>query len=249
MANIDAHTHLDAGRFDPAILGLGDLLGIDKFVCSNIGNFVLYPTFEAVREMNQTTSKVVAAHPDRLAGYCTINPRHGRRGLDNLRECFERDGLIGVKLWVATLADDPIVDPFVELATKWRAPVLVHAWRKTVGQLPYESTAVHVARLAGRHPDARIIMAHLGGQVETAINIIAGCRNVRVDTSGTIIGAGAVALAVKRLGSHRVVFGSDLPHVCLAANVGKVLGAGLDDEARRLVMGGNMARLLAEVTR
>lgn len=249
MAGIDAHTHLDDGRFDPAILDLGDLLGIETFVCSNIGDFVMYPTFEVVQELNQAMSRVVREHPDRIAGYCTVNPRHGRRGLDNLRESFERGALIGLKLWVATLADDPLADPFIELATQWHAPVLVHAWRKTVGQLPYESTAVHVARLAARHPRARIIMAHLGGQVESAVNTVAAYENVRVDTSGSIIGAGAVALAVERLGAHRVVFGSDLPHICLAANVGKVMGAGLDPEAGRLVMGANMARLLAEVTR
>lgn len=37
MTGIDAHTHLDEGRFDPDVFEAGARLGIDLFLCSNIG--------------------------------------------------------------------------------------------------------------------------------------------------------------------------------------------------------------------
>ena len=247
MTGIDAHTHLDGGRFDPDVIRRGAELGIDLFLCSNIGAFIAHPSIDEVREMNRVLVGELERHPDHLRGYCYVNPRYGRDSLDDLRRNVEEHGMIGIKLWIATLADDPLCDPVLEYAAERRLIVLAHAWRKTVGGFPYESTAEHIAAAARRHPGTRFVMAHLGGQAESAINTVRDVPNVAVDTSGTIIGAGEVALAVDRLGADRVVFGSDLHHVDLSANVGKVLGAGLDEEAERRVFGGTMAGWLAEV--
>ena len=248
MIGIDAHTHLDDGAFDPEVLSLGERLGIGLFVCSNLGAFQPHPGLDEVREMNRVLAGELRRHPDHLRGYCYVNPRFGRDSLDDLRRNVEEHGMVGIKLWIATLADDPLTDPILEYAAERRLIVLTHAWRKTVGRFPYESTATHVAAAARRHPGVRFLMAHLGGQAESAVNTVRDVPNIAVDTSGTIIGAGEVALAVERLGPDRVVFGSDLHHIDLAANVGKVLGAGLDAETEARVFGGTVSRWLAEVT-
>ena len=223
------------------------MIGIDLFLCSNIGPFLPHPGLDEVAEMNAVLAGELRRHPDRLRGYCYVNPRFGRASLDDLRRNVEDRGMIGIKLWIATLADDPLTDPILEYAAEHRLIVLAHAWRKTVGRFPYESTADNIAAAARRHPEVRFLMAHLGGQPESAVNTVRACPNVAVDTSGTIIGAGEVALAVQRLGADRVVFGSDLHHIDLAANVGKVLGAGLDAGTEQKVFGGTVARWLAEV--
>lgn len=245
---IDAHTHLRDGRFDPAILAQGERLGISTFLCSNIGAYVHHPDPADVRAMNAVMISEMARFPEHLLGYCYVNPRGGADTMTDLRRCVEDAGMIGIKLWVSTLADDPLVDPFLEYAAAHHLIVLTHAWRKTTGQLPFESTAQHVARVAARHPETRFLMAHLGGQVESAIDAVQPHPNIAVDTSGTIIGAGEVAIAVERLGADRVVFGSDLHHSGLAENVGKVLGAHLDAEDLTRVLGANARRWLDEVT-
>ncbi|WP_144935400.1 amidohydrolase family protein [Paenibacillus sp. 32O-W] len=244
---IDAHIHLDGSDLHPATLEEGDRLGVRLFVGSSICNYEHYPTWEQVRLANDDMVAVTRRYPDRVAGYCYVNPRHGEKALADFRRRIEDQGMIGLKLWVATLCNDPLAFPFIEQAIAYRAPILVHSWRKAVGQLPYESTAGHVADLARRYPEARIIMAHMGGQVESAMNVIAPYPNVSTDTSGTPIGAHEVALAVERLGADRVIFGSDLPGACLASNLGKVLCAGLSPEAVKQITKGNMSRLLEEV--
>lgn len=249
MTIVDAHIHLQDNDLAPDVLAEGDRLGVDLFICSSIAGYRHYPYLDGVRKSNDDMYAVTQRHSGRVAAYCYVNPRHGADALTDMRRRIEDQGMIGVKLWVATLADDRLVDPIVEQAIAYRAPMLVHAWRKTVGQLPYESTAAHIARLAARYPEARIIMAHLGGQVESAMNSIAPYPNVLTDTSGTPVGGSEVAIAVQRLGADRVVFGSDAHGGCIAANIGKVLGAGLSTSDQEKVLGGTMTRLLREVVR
>lgn len=246
---IDAHIHLNRFNLYPGTLEEGDRLGIKLFVCSAVTNLGYYPDYETITKANDALHAVMQRHPDRVAGYCYVNPRHGIQALSNFRRRVEDQGMIGLKLWVSTLCDDPLVYPFIEQAIEYRAPILIHAWRKTVGQMPYETTAIHVANLAERYPEARIIMAHMSGQVESSMNIIEPYENVVTDTSGSPIGGAEVSIAVKRLGAERVIFGSDLYGACLASNIGKVMGAGLTQEEFGLVMGGNMERLLAEVVK
>lgn len=246
MIGIDAHTHLDDGRFDPAVFDLGDRLGIGLYLCSNLGGFQPHPGIEEVRAMNKCLAGELRRYPDRLRGYCYVNPRFGSKSLDDLRRNVEGEGMIGIKLWIATLADDPLCDPILDYAAEHRLIVLAHAWRKTIGQYPYESTAENIATAARRHSGVRFLMAHLGGQAESAMNAVRAVPNVAVDTSGTIIGAGEVELAVRRLGAERVVFGSDLHHIDLSANVGKVLGAGLRSAQEQQIFGTTVAGWLKE---
>ncbi|MDF2720795.1 MAG: hypothetical protein K0Q59_470 [Paenibacillus sp.] len=243
---IDAHVHVQGPNVTPGMLEEGDRLGVQWFVCSTVLGMGHYPTFERVRRSNDELYGIMQKHPDRIASYCYVNPRHGQQALDDFRRRIEDQRFIGLKLWVATLCDDPLVFPFIEQAIAYRAPILIHAWRKTVGQLPYESTAEHVANLARQYPEARILMAHFAGKVENAVNAIEPYPNVYTDTSGTPIGGAETSIAVSRLGAERVIFGSDLFGACLASNMGKVLGAGLAPEQIDLVMGGNMRKLMME---
>lgn len=245
---IDVHAHLMGDGFTPSVRREAAALGVDHFVVSNIGEYVADPTRDQVRQLNLATQELVAGEPARFSGYAYLNPRHGAWCLEELERAWE-GGLVGVKLWISTLADDPRVLPIVHACAERRALVLVHAWDKATGQLPHESTAHHVARLAASCPDARLVMAHLGGFLPGAIEAVRGHPNVHVDTSGTVTASGQVAHAVATLGAERVLFGSDATMACLATNVGKVLDAGLDEEAARLVMGGNAERLLREVLR
>lgn len=247
MSGIDAHTHLGAGRFDPEILAEGERLGITTYLCSNLGAFHESPTLAEIEDMNRVMAAELRRYPDRLRGYCYVNPLHGQGALDDLRRNVEERGMIGVKMWIATTADHPLAEPLLRYAAEHRLIVLTHAWKKTVGQLSHESTASNIAAAASLHPDVRFVMAHMGGQPESAMTAIEHLPNVVVDTSSTIINSGDVAIAVERLGAERVVFGSDSPIVCMSVAVGKVLAAGLSPAEEEQVFGGTLARWLADV--
>jgi hypothetical protein len=150
----------------------------------------------------------------------------------------------GIKLLVSCPASDVRVDPIAVRAAELRAPILQHSWYKRDGQMPNESTPADVAALAARHPWTQIVMAHLTGCNERGLADIAPYPNVSVDTSGSEPEAGVTEMAVRRLGAHRVVFGTDAPGRGYAAALGKVLGAKLSPREKALILGGNAARLL-----
>jgi len=54
-------------------------------------------------------------------------------------------------------------------------------------------------------------------------------------------------MAVRELGPERVVYGSDVGGRSFASQLSKVMGAGIPDSAKALVLGGNLRRLFAPI--
>lgn len=91
---IDAHIHLDGSDLHPATLEEGDRLGVRLFVGSSICNYEHYPTWEQVRLANDDMVAVTRRYPDRVAGYCYVNPRHGEKAMG--RDAVQRS--VGLSL-------------------------------------------------------------------------------------------------------------------------------------------------------
>lgn len=54
-------------------------------------------------------------------------------------------------------------------------------------------------------------------------------------------------MAVRELGAERVLYGSDAGGRSFASQLAKVLGADLPERARRLILAGNLKRLLRPI--
>jgi uncharacterized protein len=202
------------------------------------------PAPDQCREANDWALAMRDAAPEVFLPFCYVSPAEPEAAVAEIDRCVAGEGMCGVKLWVARRATDPGLDPILERAVALDVPVLQHAWDKTTGNLPTESTPADVAVLARRHPRARIIMAHLNGAGLRGIEAIAGCPNVVVDTSGGDPQSGIVELAVAVLGPARVLYGSDAPIRHFGVSLGKILGADLPDAVKRALLWENAARLL-----
>jgi predicted TIM-barrel fold metal-dependent hydrolase len=155
--------------------------------------------------------------------------------------------MVGVKLWVAAHADSPALEPIVERATELNAVIFQHTWLKITGNLPGESTPMELAVLASRHPNARFICGHTGGDWEQGVRAVRAQPNVSVDLGGGDPVAGITEMAVRELGAQRVLFGSDAPGRSFASQLAKVHGAAIPDEAKQLILGDNVKRLVAPI--
>ena len=98
--------------------------------------------------------------------------------------------------------------------------------------------------LAARHPDASFVCLHTGADWERGIRRIRATNNVCSEVSGSDPTAGLVEMAVRELGAERVIFGSDAAGRSFASQLAKVYSADLPAEARQLILGGNLRRLL-----
>ena len=202
------------------------------------------PTPGQCREANDYALRLAQIAPEVFLPFCYVNPAYPGPAVEEIGRCVGEGKMVGIKLWVARRATDPGLDPIMEAAAQLQVPVLQHAWRKTTGNLPGESTPADVADLARRHPEVPIIMAHLNGCNPRGIEDVVDCDNVCVDVSGGDPESGIVEQAVRRLGAGRVLYGSDAPirhfSVCLA----KVLAAEIEASAKVDILWNNAARIL-----
>lgn len=231
------------------LLRYADRLGIAR-LCVFMGmEFHYDPTPEQMRQANDEVFRAIRAHPDRAFGFVYLTPRHPRASLDELQR-WVRDGpMVGVKLWVAMRCNDPALDPLIARAAELQALVFQHTWLKITGNLPGESTPQDLAELAARHPRATLVCGHTGGDFELGLPAIRPHPNLYADLAGGDPTAGFTEAAVRELGAERVLYGSDAPGRSFASQLAKVHGASLTDRARRLILAGNLQRLLRPILR
>ena len=202
------------------------------------------PTPDQCREANDYALAMRDHSRAFFLPFCYVSPEHPEEAAAEIDRCIAGEGMVGVKLWVARRAHESSLDPILERSVALGVPVLQHAWRKTTGNLAGESFPADVAHLARRHPEARIIMAHLNGCNPRGVEDVRDCANVFVDTSGGDPESGMVELAARRLGSGRVVYGSDAPIRHFGITLAKVLGADLEAADKRRILWDNLVGLL-----
>lgn len=232
---IDMHAHLWRGRYKEnkeEIIKAADVYNISRIHISSLGS--QYPDETEITELNQATHDFMKEQPRLIHGYCYINPNHAN-SRQTLTFGIEEQGMTGMKLWIATYCDDPKVFPLIEKCIDYDIPILVHAFYKSVGQLPHESVGSHFANLAKRYPEAKIIMAHLAANCHMGIKEIKSYPNVYVDISGSIFRRDDLDYTKKHIGADRILFGSDLPGASFLVNLGQTEEADLTEEERQKI--------------
>jgi predicted TIM-barrel fold metal-dependent hydrolase len=193
---------------------------------------------------NSAVYEAAGENPE-LLGYVYLDPRFPDLVQDQIDLYLGHPSMIGVKLWIACRANDPLVHPIAERAERDGFLMLVHSWRRGNKLAKgHQTLPSQVGEMAASFPGVDVIMAHLGGDWENGIREVADVQNVSVDTCGSINEAGMVEMAVDVLGAERVLFGSDAPGSGYLPNIGKVTSARIEDADKALILGGNMARLL-----
>jgi uncharacterized protein len=249
----DLHCHLAGvpGRTPDErmarLIEYADRMGIAR-LCVYMGMSWSYdPSPDDFRRQNDEVLQAISHWHDRAFGFAYVNPNHVEASLAEIDRCIRDGPMVGVKLWVARRADAPELDPIVRRATELGAVVFQHTWIKATGNLPGESTPMELAALAARHPEAALICGHTGGDWEQGIRAVRAHRHVSVDLAGGDPVAGITEMAVRELGAERVLYGSDAPGRSFASQLAKVQGADIPEGARRLILGGNLRRLLGPI--
>ena len=125
--------------------------------------------------------------------------------------------------------------------------IFQHTWFKATGNRPGESTPDDFVKLAERHPKTPLICGHTGGDWELGIRAIQHLPNVYADLAGGDPVAGFTEMAVRELGVERVLYGSDAPGRSFASQLGKVSGANISEDFKKLILGENLKRLMAPI--
>ncbi len=239
---IDGHVHIGTSSVfhmsadADALVRQADAAGFDKLFVTD-----MTALFYDMREGNDALGGELARYPDRLIGYCSVpTPRLGARAVDEVRRCYEQYGMRGIKTYSLPEASvaEPASYPLLEIAAELGMPVLVHITPDECDHL-----MTHV-------PEVRLVMAHMGGHPwalgdwQRAIAVAARHENLLLDTATSQIDNGMIEQAVEVIGPERIIFGTDMPLLDPFTQLAKVTGADLDDRAKALILGGNLARIL-----
>lgn len=225
-AAVDCHAHLGSFRgYDlresTLLAGLGRH-GVALALVSNIDGAAVPGRTRDLDEdeANRVTAAAVRRHPDRLRGLLWARPPDG--GADVLEPFLEetlsdtprwtRRVFVGLKLHPemnAFAADDPRVDPYMELCRRAGLPVVVHC----DGSVD-EASAGRIHALARRHPEVPVVLYHMGfgGPHEPAIRaaeeaLASGDARLYLETAQA--DPDGVVEALERVGPERVLFGTD----------------------------------------
>ncbi|MBO9620507.1 MAG: amidohydrolase [Niabella sp.] len=249
---LDAHCHVNL--FDGAPennIDFADRLHIDKMVVSR-------PIFDGkgtpadFSGYNDLVLQAMKKYPTRFLGQFTLNPLYQKESLEEIDRRVDQ-GMVGLKVYTQVKISDPLFYPIVEKMIKYKMITHMHAhcqlgvagyrMKYDAGIRPQTSIPEDFVAIATRYPEAMFQYAHIGGggDWEYACKMLADCKNVYVDTSGSNNPEHMVDFAVQQLGIHRVFYGTDN---CYYQSIGKILASNLSDEQRKMVFFDNYKNML-----
>ncbi len=187
--------------------------------------------------------------PKMLLGMIQLNANDVRVSLDALKRWLRDGPMFGVYFPGggpgALTCTHRNFEPLIKRIAELKGVIMQHTWFKTGGkQGSGESTPAELAKLAARFPGQQFICAHAGGEWQRGIRAVRGTPNVLVETSGFDATSGFIEMAVRELGPRRIIFGSHLPSRSLGTELGKILGANIPEEDKKLILGENFRNIL-----
>jgi len=242
---VDCHCH--AGKGDGFTGPWDTAAPLDRYLArateAGIARTVVFSAFHSDYALaNREVARIVANHPGRLIGFAFVNPKtdagHVRRLVG---EAVERYGFRGIKVHQH---DGRITREVCEVARSYGLPVLYDV----TGEVGI------VDLIAPEYPDVDFIIPHLGSFSDDSraqislIDKLARLPNVYTDTSG-VRRFDLLESAVLRAGAKKILFGSDGPWLHPGVELAKIRALHLPPADERLLLGGNILRLMARVSK
>lgn len=241
MDIIDFHVHLSKKRKEPVreIIQLMELYKINKCV--------IFPSNEVIPD-NFWMVEQIRSYKDKFIPFAWLNPLLGNDAIKQLDILVKDYSFRGIKLHPLFQAFYPnrveYMEPIAKKAIEYNLPILIHC-----GHAPY-STPWQVAEFAMQFPDVTVILDHMGlqvGWVDDAINLAERTPNIILGTTAMPFHE-KIFEAVKRIGSKRVIYGSDAPTIHPLPEIDRIKISGLGEREINDILGENAKRILKIVS-
>ncbi|MFC1977564.1 amidohydrolase family protein [Chloroflexota bacterium] len=175
----------------------------------------------SIEEQNKHILGLVKKHPDRLIGFCGVDPRR-KNALELFERSVEEWGARGLKFvpFTGFYPDGEEAYSLVEKAAEWNLPLVTHVGPEFPPFYPKYSEPSRLVRILTDFPDLQVIAPHLGmARWRELIEVSKLSQNLTCDVSGLQLGAAAsfsrfchmLRRAIDGFGMHRVMFGTDDP--------------------------------------
>jgi len=229
-----------------------DKEGIDVSVVLNIG----WCSHELCLETNDYIMEAIAQYPNRLVGFCAVQPLASEKALVELERCV-RGGVKGIgELRCDTqgfdLADEAIMGPVAQVAKEHHLVLLTHS-SEPVGHFYPGKGAITpdiLYRFIQSFPDLSVVCAHWGGGLPFYAlmpEVSKALSNVYFDTAASpfLYQDAIFEHVVGIIGADKILYGSDHPLIGQNRIVQSIRALKLPEAAKSMILGGNAERILA----
>lgn len=250
----DAHLHIPADNGEvfqwnlvtrdmPEFVAYLDKCGVRRGVISSARSNTA-KTPEDYIAGNRECAKYSEKYPGRFRPSCVVTPFRIEEALREIEECRK----LGFR-WLGEFCnymtgyryDSPEWARVMKLAADLNMVIQIH------------TNAAEMRMIAERFPENTIVFPHLGGNrqdIAARVAIVAAHKNCSIDISGSgIERVGILEMAVKEIGSDRVLYGSDFTINEPSAVITRVQNAFLTPEDRENILFRNVERLLDRAAR
>ena len=193
--------------------------------------------------------------PDRIHAFCTPASNGGRASLRDAQEALQRGmkGIGEVALYAEQMGADEWarLAPLAELARDEAVPLVLHVNESVGHRYPgkIDMRLRDVWQFAAEARDVTLVLAHWGGGLffyELMKSVKRSVGSLYYDTAASpfLYDPSVYRIAVEILGTGKVLFGSDYPLIRPSRYFEEIEAAGLSEEARIRMLGGNALELL-----
>lgn len=240
---------LGAGTVDDLLASMGRS-GASYTVTAN------FAPQKSVDRTNRWSLEMAAAHRELIPLVCV----YPDTPMALVREYFSM-GARGIKLHTGIQGfepDDPGLDAVYRFCEESAVPVTFHCGETSRVHMNAYAEMSHILPVLDKHPRLSVVLTHLAaGEPETVFKIAGDYPNAMFDTSITFSGEHCIdrihddfweddrcaAEGFRRIGCHRVAFGSDYPFGSPERDVRRIMGLPLTDGEKRMILGLNSWRL------
>ena len=224
--------------------------GIDVSVALNIG----WASPELCRQTNDYIMESISKYPDRIIGFCSVQPKSEDAGSE-IKRCA-RGGIRGIGEMMPhvqgfDLGDKALMAPIVEAAEKHSLIVLTHA-SEPVGHIyPGKGDVLPgmLYRFITNSPKLRIVCAHWGGGLPFYAlmpEVAEALKNVFFDTAASpfLYKYEVFPRVAEIIGVDKILFGSDYPLITQSRIIKSLQQLDMPQESKDSILGENARRLL-----
>jgi uncharacterized protein len=239
------------------LAGAGEIIGAMDHNGVDISVVFGFPWHQSknFKQNNDYILEAVTRYPDRLIGFCCVDPFHVDAATEAAR-CLS-DGLCGIgelAFYESGFDEKTLAHlaPLMALSREKNTPVLIHT-NEPVGHMYPGKAPVRLSQiydLVRRFSKNRIVLAHWGGGIFfynlMKKEVKESFANVYFDTAASpfLYDPWIYEIAVRIMGAEKILFGSDYPLLQPARYFNALLPLDLTQADRQKICGLNAAELL-----
>ena len=230
-----------------------DETSVDLSVVLNIG----WASQELCVKTNDYILETISRYPNRLIGFCSIQPQVGDAAINELERCAKAGakgiGEMRSDMQGFDLADEVVMKPLVDVAVKHNLIFLTHS-SEPVGHQYFGKGSITpdiLYSFISDFPDLKLVCAHWGGGLPFYAlmpEVAKALTNVFFDTAATIFlyQPQIFPQVSDIIGSDKILFGSDYPLISPSRIIAQIQSLELAEEDKAKILGGNAQKLLSK---